>query len=172
MLFKPSHAPTNPLMRLAKGAVGCTAFIAAMLLAIQASAAQISLTWNASSTTSVTGYNLYARASSGSYTTANNVGNTLSYTVSTLPSGAAIAAGQTYCFAVTAYNAARTESSPSNEVCGAAPAATSGSTTPGSTSGTSGTSLATLWPNSAIPANVAVGDSTALTVGVKFTSTT
>jgi PKD repeat protein len=108
----------------------------AMALAIQASAAQISLTWDASPTTSVTGYNIYSRAYTGTYTAATNVGNSLSYTIGTLASGQSLTSGQNYCFVVTAYNAAAIESTPSNEVCGAAPTATTANFSASPTSGT------------------------------------
>jgi PKD repeat protein len=137
MFSKPPQVFTKRSATASHKAIGMwTALGFAMVLANPASAAQISLTWDASPTTSVTGYKIYARATGGSYTTANNVGNNLSYTVSSLPSGQTIAAGQNYCFVVTAYNAAATESVPSNEVCGPAPGATTVNFSATPTSGT------------------------------------
>jgi hypothetical protein len=74
-------------------------------------AGQTTLTWDPPDiSTNVTGYMLHYGTASGSYLQAIDVGNARSYTVSNL------ADGQTYYFAVTAYNAAHYESVYSNEV--------------------------------------------------------
>lgn len=86
------------------------------LLAFPALAGQASLAWNASSSTTVTGYKVHYGTASGSYSTRVDVGNTLSATVPNLTSGTK------YYFAVTAYNSAG-ESGYSNEATATIPAA-------------------------------------------------
>lgn len=73
-------------------------------------AAQVGLAWNASTGTGVAGYYVYYGTSSRNYPSRINVGNTTSYTVPNL------VAGQTYYFAVSAYNASQQESPQSNEI--------------------------------------------------------
>ena len=78
-------------------------------LAFAAQAGQVTLAWDASSGSSVTGYYIHYGTASGNYPSRVNAGNLLSYPVNNL------AAGQTYYFVVTAYNASGAESSYSNE---------------------------------------------------------
>lgn len=68
------------------------------------------LTWYASTSTNVTGYNVYVGTSSGVYGSPLNVGNLTSYVLTNL------SVGSTYYFAVTAYNSSGIESAFSNEV--------------------------------------------------------
>ncbi len=75
-----------------------------------------SLAWNAPTTntdgtslTDLAGYKVYYGPSSGNYTKSVDVGNITSYTLNNLSTG-------TYYIAVTAYDAAGTESGYSNEV--------------------------------------------------------
>jgi hypothetical protein len=75
---------------------------------VHALAADVSLSWEASTST-VTGYKVYVGTASGTYGTPTTIGNLTSYTVTGLSSG-------TYYFAVTAYDASGNESSYSNEV--------------------------------------------------------
>jgi PKD repeat protein len=94
-----------------------TAFFAVLLLSFfgnPAFAGQASLAWNASASTGVTGYKVYYGTASRSYSTHVDVQGALSTTVPNL------AAGTTYYFAVTAYNAAG-ESGYSNEASAAIP---------------------------------------------------
>jgi hypothetical protein len=70
----------------------------------------ILLGWNASTDTNVVGYYVYYGAASGVYTNKTDVGTNTVTTVSGLEEG------QTYYFAVTAYNAAGMESPFSPEV--------------------------------------------------------
>ena len=70
-----------------------------------------SLTWNPSTDTSVTGYNMYMGTQSGVYGPPVSVGLSTSYTAGNLTGG-----GKTYYFVVTAVNNAGTESQHSNEV--------------------------------------------------------
>ena len=74
-------------------------------------AGQANLAWDPPDiSTDVTGYMIHYGTASGTYSQAVDVGNTTSYTVSNLIDG------QTYYFAVTAYNAVGYESVYSNEV--------------------------------------------------------
>ena len=74
-------------------------------------AGQANLAWDPPDiSTDVTGYMMHYGTASGAYSQAVDVGNTTSYTVSNLIDG------QTYYFAVTAYNAVGYESVYSNEV--------------------------------------------------------
>jgi hypothetical protein len=79
-------------------------------VAIPAFAGQASLAWNASPGPFVAGYYVHYGLASHAYTWTIDVGNRTDHTVLNL------GAGQTYFFAVTAYDAARNESQPSNEV--------------------------------------------------------
>jgi Fibronectin type III domain/Divergent InlB B-repeat domain len=83
--------------------------------------ASVTLAWNASSGSGVTGYKLRYGTTSGNPSQVVDVGNTTTATASNLNDGT------TYYFTVVAYNAAGIESQPSNEVSYATP--TSGLTT-------------------------------------------
>ena len=72
--------------------------------------AQVTLAWNASSDTAVTGYKLYWGTQAGQYALLADVGKSVSQVVSDLQSGTS------YHFAATAYNAQGVESNYSNEV--------------------------------------------------------
>ncbi len=85
-------------------------FAAPFLPLLSTSAHAVTLAWTASTSTGVTGYNLYYGTTSGSYGTKVNVGNTTSYALSSLQTGA------TYYFAVTDYNSSGTESGYSNQI--------------------------------------------------------
>ena len=68
----------------------------------------IVLTWNASNSSGVLGYNIYSGSSAGGpYPTKTNVGNVTTYTMTNVPAG-------TYYLVATAYNATA-ESGYSNE---------------------------------------------------------
>lgn len=72
-------------------------------------AASVTLAWDASISSGVTGYKIYVSNTSGSYTTGIDVGNVLTFTVQNLQNGT------TYYFVATAYNPSN-ESGYSNEV--------------------------------------------------------
>ncbi len=115
------HVGSTPAQRtstttaLRRALVAATAFIAA-LCSVASWAAQLTLAWDPSPDGTVVGYYVYYGTSSRNYPNRVDVGNATSRTVQNLT------AGQTYFFAVTAYNAARAESGYSNEVSAAIPA--------------------------------------------------
>lgn len=80
------------------------------VLTTQAFAGQASLAWNASTGTSVAGYNLYYGQASGNYSAKVAVPNQTSYTITGLTEG------QSYYFVVTARDSSGAESARSNEV--------------------------------------------------------
>ena len=73
-------------------------------------AQDVQLAWNASTSLTAAGYFLYCRSENGMYTNKIDIGNNTTASVSGLQEG------QTYHFAVTAYNAAGVESAPSSDV--------------------------------------------------------
>lgn len=103
----------------------------ATLFAYPAVAGQASLAWNASASTTVTGYKVHYGTASASYSTHLDVGSALSATVPNL------AAGATYYFAVTAYNSAG-ESGYSNEASATIPVAVAAPVAAFNASATSG----------------------------------
>jgi hypothetical protein len=90
----------------------CFLFVLFLCLAVfeKAHAQSVILNWNASSTPTVTGYNVYYGTSSGNYPYKLNVGDTTTCSLSNLT------AGVTYYFAATAYDAYGDESAFSSEV--------------------------------------------------------
>lgn len=82
-----------------------------VLLGNNAQGAQsVSLAWNPPQNSAVAGYYLYYGSEAGVYTNRINIGNNTTASVSDLQEG------QTYHFAVTAYNSAGIESTPSNDI--------------------------------------------------------
>ena len=75
-----------------------------------ATAGSVSLAWDPNTETDLAGYQLYYGQSSGNYQFTVDVGNQTTYTLSGL------ADGQTYYFAVTAYDTSGNESNFSSEV--------------------------------------------------------
>jgi len=90
--------------------------LAALLLTLAASrlaaADTITLMWDAIADPSVSGYIVYVGTQPGTYIQNVNVGSATSYSLSTA------VAGQSYCFAVSAYAAGPLEGPKSAEVCG------------------------------------------------------
>ncbi len=82
-----------------------------------ADAAQVTLAWDSSTGSKVVGYRLYYGTVHGSYAYYLDVGNTTSYDLSRLSTGA------TYYFALTGYDDAGDQSSYSNEVSYTVPSA-------------------------------------------------
>jgi Fibronectin type III domain len=94
----------------------------------------VTLAWDPS-LGNIAGYFLYSGTISGSYSQKISVGNTTMAIVSNLNTG------QTYFFAVTAYNSAGLESEYSNQVQYTVPAVPSPKTTPAPTPHLAGTPL-------------------------------
>lgn len=120
---RPQTIPTISL-----GSIGrALGLLLTMLFALQAQGTQLSLAWNASPTTTVTGYELHYGTSSGTYGTCSssvsggclpiNAGNALTTTVD-LSGGTS---GIKYYFAIRAYDGSGNKSAYSNEVSWTAP---------------------------------------------------
>src|SRR5437773_12292233 len=82
------------------------------LFVCSADAGQLTVAWTANTESNLAGYKVYYGTSSHSYQTSIDVGNQTTYIVTGL------LAGQTYYFAVTAYNTSHAESGYSNETSG------------------------------------------------------
>jgi fibronectin type 3 domain-containing protein len=107
----------------------------------------VTLAWDANTEPDLAGYRVHYGTASGSYTTSVDVHKVTTSSIGTLT------AGQTYYFAVTAYDASGNESGYSNPVSYAVPAANGAPTTPATP--TAGASSA--------PANTAITFSTSAT---------
>jgi Domain of unknown function (DUF4082)/Bacterial Ig domain/Bacterial Ig-like domain (group 2)/Fibronectin type III domain len=162
-LFRKQHDPGELQLHCGADAVrwpfkitGLTKFLGGLLIlavlgtTVQA-AQNVTLAWNASPSSDVTGYRVYYGASSGNYSNSVVVGNVTTNTVPGLASGA------TYFFAVTAYNAIGLESLFSNEI---------GYTVPS----TNTSPLMTIWPSTAAPAIADNGADNPVELGVQFRS--
>ncbi len=104
-----------------------------------AQADSVSLTWDPNTEPDLAGYKLYMGTSPGSYSQIFDVGHVTSYTVSNL------VAGDTYYFALTAYDIYANESGFSTELSttiSGAPSSAPGDTTTPSSEGESATSSA------------------------------
>ena len=135
-------------------------------------AAQAQLAWDANPSPEVAGYMIHYGQSKAKYTAQIDVGKATKYTVPELT------AGQTYYFAVTAYDAARVESGYSNEINQSVPEnaaatevitqSTNGSTSPSTPTPTptpTPTSTSTSTPTSSNTNNDAVPAGTTETPG-------
>ena len=117
------RAPSNAFalhsaarIRFARLTLALTVLLAAGLLRCEAQAAQTTLRWDYSAS-GAAGFVLYCGASSRSYSTRVDVGNTDTYIIGTLPVGAT-----SFC-AVTAYDSGKVESDYSNELSVSIPSA-------------------------------------------------
>ncbi len=106
-LLRTIRAGSSDLLRRAAGFSATCAFVT--LLAAPAQAAQLTLAWDASPSTSVTGYHVHVGTAPGTTDRTINVTG-LSATITGLNQG------KTYYFSVSAHDAAGTESPRSNEV--------------------------------------------------------
>ena len=86
-----------------------TAFLC-LFLPLPAAYSQVTLAWNASTSSGIAGYKVHYGTSSGNYSAVIDVGNTTTCTVSSLQSGL------TYYFAVTDYDTSGNVSGCSNQV--------------------------------------------------------
>jgi hypothetical protein len=78
-------------------------------ISLQAAAADVSLAWDASTSSNIAGYKVYIGTASGVYGTPITIANQTTYTVTGLTAGK-------YYFAVTAFDTGGAESTYSNEV--------------------------------------------------------
>jgi hypothetical protein len=100
--------------------------------ASNALAAQVTLAWDPNTESDLGGYRVHYGTANGNYTVHTDVHNVTTSSVTELT------AGQTYYFAVTAYDASGNESGYSNQVSYSVPTGTNGApTAPGTPSGTS-----------------------------------
>jgi hypothetical protein len=99
------------------------------VIASSALAAQATLAWDPNTEADLAGYKVHYGTASGTYTVQADVHNVTTYVVTGLT------AGQTYYFAVTAYNAANNESGYSNELSYSVPAANQAPSAPAIPSG-------------------------------------
>jgi hypothetical protein len=109
--------------RPARGRLVLVMLAIALLVPLSAQAGQISLAWDASPDSSVTGYTVYYGTSSGTYTGSVDAGNQTTRTVTGLTDGV-----RSY-FIVKAYNASGVFSAPTNEVNGVVPGASNSAPT-------------------------------------------
>src|SRR5688572_1132383 len=153
--------------------------LAALLLTLAASrvaaADTISLMWDASPDSTVTGYILYVGTQPGTYSQNFNVGSATSYAFTTA------VAGQQYCFAVSAYVPGPVEGAKSPEVCGYSDERPT-LTNPGAQSSTAGQSdtlqlvgsdpdgLAVTYSATGLPQGLTLGTSTGFIQGTPTTA--
>lgn len=114
--MKSNHVlrPSMAISHVRLGMIFCSLFFAA----ISAFAAQVNLAWDASTSSTVAGYNIYYGEATGNYTSKLSVANTTTSTVTGLTEG------KTYYFTVTARDSTGKESARSNEVSFNVPSST------------------------------------------------
>ena len=109
MIFKPFLSKFLYIIFL-------TAFLYLSLPLSNIHSAQVTLAWDANTSSGIAGYKVYYGTSSGSYPSVIDVGNNTTYTVLNLQNGT------TYYFAVTDYDISGNESGYSNQVSYSVPA--------------------------------------------------
>jgi hypothetical protein len=128
------------LPRRSRNLIIFSMLLAGILLSMLAHAETVTMAWDQNTESDLAGYRLHYGTVSRSYTQSIDVGNVTQYAISEL------AAGRTYYFAATAYNAAGSESGYSDEVSHAISAPNSPPSTPavpsGAASALAGTSMA------------------------------
>jgi hypothetical protein len=117
--------------KLSRNLVFFSVLLVALLISVWARAEQVTLAWDANTEPDLAGYKVHYGTASGSYTTSVDV-----HKVTTSSIGA-LTAGQTYYFAVTAYNASGNESGYSNQVSYSVAAANGAPLTPATPTGAS-----------------------------------
>jgi fibronectin type 3 domain-containing protein len=101
------------LTAIARDAAGNRTTSAAILVTVANLIGEVTLAWDANTEADLAGYRVYVGTTAGVYVSNVDVGNVTTYTVTGL------SVGQTYFFAVTAYNDGAAESGYSNEVSAA-----------------------------------------------------
>ena len=117
--------------KLSRNLVFFSVLLVALLLSVWVRAEQVTLAWDANTEADLAGYKVHYGTASGSYTTSLDAHKVTTAVVTGL------AAGQTYYFVVTAYNAANNESGYSNQVSYSIPAPNGAPATPASPTGAS-----------------------------------
>ena len=117
--------------KLSRNLVFFSVLLVALLISVWARAEQVTLAWDANTEADLAGYKVHYGTASGSYTTSVDVHKVTTAIVTGL------AAGQTYYFVVTAYNAANNESGYSNQVSYSIPAPNGAPATPATPTGAS-----------------------------------
>jgi hypothetical protein len=117
--------------KLSRNIMSFSVLLVALLVSAWARAEQVTLAWDANTEADLAGYKIHYGTASGSYTTSVDVHKV------TTSSIVSLTAGQTYYFAVTAYNAANNESGYSNQVSYSIPAPNGVPLTPATPSGAS-----------------------------------
>jgi hypothetical protein len=117
--------------KLSRNLVFFSVLLLALLISVWARAEQVTLAWDANTEPDLAGYRVHYGTASGSYTTSMDVHKVTTSSIGTL------AAGQTYYFAVTAYDASGNESGYSNQVSYSVAAANGAPATPATLTGAS-----------------------------------
>jgi hypothetical protein len=110
-----------------------------LLAAFNASAANLTVAWDPNSESDLAGYNFFYGTTSGNYTFSKDVGNTTSYIVTNL------VVGETYYFAVKAYDTSNNESDYSKELVYTLPVPNSTPNTPATPTGPSNGYVQTIY---------------------------
>ena len=117
--------------KLSRNLVFFSVLLLALLISVWARAEQVTLAWDANTESDLAGYRVHYGTASGSYTTSVDVHKVTTSSIGTLT------AGQTYYFAVTAYDASGNESGYSNQVSYSVATANGAPATPATPTGAS-----------------------------------
>jgi chitinase len=117
--------------KLFRNLIFFSVLLVALLISVWARAEQVTLAWDANTEPDLAGYKVHYGTVSGSYTTSLDVHKVTTSSIGTLT------AGQTYYFAVTAYNSSNKESGYSNQVSYSIPAPNGAPATPATPTGAS-----------------------------------
>ena len=117
--------------KLSRNLVFFSVLLLALLISVWARAEQVTLAWDANTEPDLAGYRVHYGTASGSYTTCVDLHKVTTSSIGTL------AAGQTYYFVVTAYDASGNESGYSNQVSYSVAAANGAPATPATPTGAS-----------------------------------
>ncbi len=140
-----------------KKSLSCVALLSLLLLGSPLRAENVALSWDANTEADLAGYKIHYGTASRNYTAVVDVGRVTTCTVPNL------AAGQTYYFAATAYNASGASSGYSSEVSHTVPIPNASPTTPTVSSGP-----ASGWTNVAYGFTAAATDPNGDTLQYRF----